>query len=82
MASFTPPTTQEYSDDFFFGRYGVTVGISVLLRDGHYAQVPYPWLGEIADLTEGETWFQGGRTYADISEDVAAALTADGFTVT
>lgn len=81
MPTFTPPTTTEHSDDRLFGLFGMTVGISVVLRDGHYEQVPYPWLGEIADLAEGEEWFQGGRTYT-IAAATAAALTADGFQVT
>jgi hypothetical protein len=86
MATFTPPTTTVSSDDLLFGRYTFPVGQSVLLTDGHYVTTPYPWLGEIrpvggTDLVEGETWFQGGRTYT-VSSAVAAALTADGYTVT
>lgn len=81
MATFTPPTTTEHSNDPFFGRYQMTVGQSVVLTDGTYTTTPYPWLGEIADLEEGVDWFQGGRTYT-VSSAVAAALTADGYTVT
>jgi hypothetical protein len=33
------------------------------------------------NLTEGVTWFQGGRTYT-VSSSTAAALTAAGYTVT
>lgn len=80
MATFTPPTTTEHSDDFFFGRYQMTVGQSVVLTDGTYTTTPYPWLGEIADLEEGVEWFQGGRTY-EVSSAVATALQADGYTV-
>jgi hypothetical protein len=81
MATFTPPTyTDSAAADKFFGRFGLEVGQSVLLVDGHYVVKPYPWLGEIAVLTEGETWFQGGRTYT-VSSAVEAALIADGFTV-
>lgn len=79
MPLFTPPTTTDHSDDWFFGRYAVTVGQSVVKVNGVFTLMPYPWLGEIADLTEGTEWFQGGRTYV-ISPDVAAELTAAGFT--
>lgn len=80
MPSFTPPTVLERSSDPFFGRYSIPVGQSVVLRDGHYATVPYPWLGEIAELQDGETYFLGGRTYV-VSNEVAFALEADGYTV-
>lgn len=79
MPTFTPPTTTESCDDILFGRYGYTVGVSVVKRDGHFTDVPYPWLGEIADLQEGVEWFQGGRTY-EITAQVASALEADGYT--
>lgn len=81
MATFEPPTIELSTDDVLFGRFGYRVGVSLVLRDGHYVQTPYPWLGEIADLQEGVEWFQGGRVY-DVDSAVAAALTADGFTVT
>lgn len=80
MPTFTPPTTTESSDDYFFGRFQIPVGVSVLLTDAGFADVPYPWLGEVAELVEGETWFQGGRTYT-ISAATATALTAAGYTV-
>lgn len=85
MASFTTPTTYESSDDILFGRYRVTVGISVLWDGNTFVERPYAWLGEIRpeggpDLIEGETWFQGGRTYT-ISTDVAEALVEAGFEV-
>lgn len=81
MPTFTPPTTTESSDDFFFGRFQMTVGQSVVWDGAHFSTRPYPWLGEIHDLTEGETWFQGGRTYT-VTSTVAAALAADGYTTT
>jgi hypothetical protein len=80
MATFTPPVTYDYSDDVLFGRYGFPVGQSVLLMDGHYSTIPYPWLGEIASLEEGTEWFQGGRTYT-VTDEVATALQADGYEV-
>lgn len=80
MPSFTPPTTFEYSGDPFWGRFKVEVGLSVVKKAGHYLTTPYPWLGEIATLSEGRDWFQGGRTY-EITDAVADALRDDGFTV-
>ena len=81
MPSFTPPVAYEQGSDFFFGRYQVPVGHSVIKQNGTYTTVPYPWMGEFVGLTEGTDYFMGGRTY-DITEAVASALTADGYTVT
>lgn len=80
MPTFTPPTVPQGSTDPFFGRYSIQVGVSVVKRAGVFTRVPYPALAEIHDLTEGEEWFQGGRTYV-ISEAIAAALAADGYEV-
>ena len=79
MPLFTPPTTTESSDDILFGRYKVRVGESVVKVNGTFTLMPYPWLGDLAGLTEGTDWFQGGRTYV-ISPEVASELTAAGFT--
>ena len=79
MPLFTPPTTTQSSDDRLFGRYKVNVGESVVKVNGTFTLMPYPWLGDIADLTEGVEWFQGGRTYV-ISPEVASELAAAGFT--
>ena len=81
MPTFTPPTYDGRSGDYFFGRYTVPVGISVVKENGHYQQVLTPWLGEVASLTEGVDWFQGGRVYT-VTPAVASALNADGFTTT
>ena len=81
MPTFTPPVVQEGSDDPFFGRYLTNVGQSVVKANGHYATTPYPWLGELVDLTEGTDYFLGGRTYT-VTPAVAAALQADGYTTT
>lgn len=78
--SFTPPTIKLYSDDLLFGRYGFTTGVSVVKVNGTYTETMTPWLGEVAELTEGVDWFQGGRTYA-VDDDIADALEADGFTL-
>ena len=80
MPTFTPPTMPQGSTDPFFGRYSIPVGISVVKRGGVFRSVPYPALMEIADLTEGVEWFQGGRTYI-ISDVLAAALAAEGYEV-
>jgi hypothetical protein len=79
MPSFTPPTELQSSDDILFGRYSIPVGQSVVKVDGTYRTTPYPWLGEIADLTEGVDYFLGGRTY-EVTDAVATALQADGYT--
>jgi hypothetical protein len=81
LPTFTPPTTTESSDDLFFGRLKVTVGLSVVWDGTTFVTQPYPWLGDVAALTEGETWFQGGRVYA-VTPQVASALQAAGYTTT
>lgn len=72
---------QGLSSDPFFGRYSIQVGISVVKKGGVFERRPFPALREIADLTEGVEWFQGGRTY-EISEDIAGDLERDGFEIT
>lgn len=79
MPSFTPPTELQSSDDILFGRYSIPVGQSVVKVSGTYRTIPYPWLGEIADLTEGVDYFLGGRTY-EVTDAVATALQSDGYT--
>lgn len=79
MPTFTPPTRSEACEDPFWGRFSTEVGVSVLWDGATYTSVPYPWLGELVNLVEGETWFQGGRTYT-ITPAVAAALNAAGYT--
>ena len=71
---------QGLSNDHFFGRYSIQVGISVVKKNGVFERRPFPALREIADLEEGVEWFGGGRTYV-IDDDTATALTADGFDV-
>lgn len=80
MPTFTPPTTRQPLDphDRLFRRYFLEVGQSVVRRDGIYQLTPFPWIGELEDLTEGVDYFMGGRTYT-VSDDVAAALDLDGF---
>ncbi len=80
MPTFTPPTVNEGSSDFFFGRYSIPVGQSVVKTNGVYRTTPYPWLGDLAPLTDGVDYFLGGRTYV-VSDAVAALLAADGYTV-
>jgi hypothetical protein len=81
MATFEPPTTDQFSDDILFGRYAIKGGVSVLWNGTTFVARPYPWLGEVVDLVEGETWFQGGRVYT-VTPAVAAALNAAGFVTT
>lgn len=95
MPTFTPPTVPQGSSDPFFGRYSIPVGVSVVrtptgygmqgFGEGAYGfegfqRRPFPALSEIADLIEGEDWFQGGRTYI-VSDEIAESLTASGFEV-
>jgi hypothetical protein len=80
MPLFTPPTVKQSSDDPFFGRYSTDVGQSVVKVNGVFTTLPFPWLGEIATLAEGEEWFQGGRTYV-VSDDIASELTAAGYQI-
>ena len=81
MPAFTPPTIkQAVSGDRLFSRYGTQVGQSVVKTDGTYRLTPFPWIGDLADLTEGVDYFLGGRTYV-VTDAVGSALTADGFTV-
>lgn len=79
MPTFTPPTIQQsVGGDRLFSRYQIPVGQSVVLTDGTYTLTPFPWIGDIADLTEGTDYFLGGRTYV-ITDAVASALEGDGF---
>lgn len=78
--TFTPPNILQGSDDPFFGRYLIPVGLSVVKRNGVFTTVPIPWLGEIHDLTEGVDYFLGGRTYV-VDDAVGAALFSAGYEV-
>jgi hypothetical protein len=82
MPTFVTPTQEQgvRRGDALFDRYTIPVGVSVVKRAGVYTETPFPWLGEIADLIEGTDYFLGGRTYT-VTDAVAAALQADGFTV-
>lgn len=79
MPSFTPPTRLEASSDHFFGRYSIPVGQSVVRVNGTFITQPYPWLGDLADLTDGVDYFLGGHEYV-IDDAIAAELEAAGFT--
>lgn len=80
MPTFEPPTRKQYGEDRLFSRYGVQVGISLVWNGSHFIETPYPWLGEIADLEDGVTYFLGGHVY-DVSSEVADLLIADGYEV-
>lgn len=79
MPTFEPPTINQGSDDYFFGRYSIPVGQSVLKRAGHYVTVQTPWLGELDGLVDGTDYFLGGHIYT-VTPEVASALNADGYT--
>jgi len=79
VPTFTPPTVkQSVGGDRLFSRYGTRVGQSVVKTGGTYRLTPFPWLGDIKDLTEGTDYFLGGRTYT-ITNEVAADLEVAGF---
>lgn len=78
--TFTPPITHESSSDIFWGRYKIPVGVSVLWNGTTFVDTPYPWLGELVDLVEGVTWFQGGRTY-HVSGETFDRLAAAGYEI-
>lgn len=82
MPSFTPPTQQQgvASGDPLFSRYTVPVGLSVVKVNGAFITQPFPWLGDIAHLSEGTDYFLGGRTYV-VTHAVAAELVAAGYSV-
>lgn len=81
MPFFTPPTREEALPlKGFWTRYSMQVGKSVVKISGVMTLHPFPTLQELAELTEGVDYFIGGYTY-EITEAVAADLTAAGFTV-
>ena len=61
MPTFTPPTQQQgaATGDSLFDRYTVPVGLSVVRTNGVFTTTPYPWLGDLVDLTEGSDFFLG-----------------------
>ena len=83
MPAFTPPTVEQPVDPNhrLLCRYSIQVGQSVVKFDGVYTLTPYPWIGDLEGKTEGVDYFLGGRTY-QVSDDIADALEADGFTTT
>ena len=80
MPLFVPPTRSESSSDSFFGRYSIPVGESVVRVNGTFTTTPYPWLGDLDGLAEGEDYFLGGHEYV-VSDEIAAELSAAGYTV-
>jgi hypothetical protein len=56
------------------------VGRSVVYRAGHYVTVETPDQLEVSALRDGVTYFMGGHIYT-ITDSVATALLADGYTV-
>lgn len=77
---FIPPTAREaILGDPLFSRYGVSVGVTIIKKGGVFVEQPYPWLGELAGLTDGVDYFLGGRVY-EVTDAVAADLAASGYT--
>ena len=82
MPTFTPPTFEERmprTAGRVFSFFTQTMSYAVVWRNGHFVQARVPSQEETEALTEGVTWFSGGRTYR-VSDDTAALLAADGFT--
>lgn len=81
MPSFEPPTVdQPLGVGPLLSRYSLKVGQSVVKKDDIFTLTPYPWIGELeAAGDEGTDWFLGGHIY-QITDAVADALEADGFT--
>jgi hypothetical protein len=53
---------------------------SVVYVSGHYVTVDSPEQSLLDTLVQGTTYFLGGHYY-DVTQDVADALVADGYTV-
>ena len=82
MPTFTPPTQDQgvTTGDRLFDRYTIPVGLSVVRVNGSFTTLPFPWLGDLAGLTDGTDYFLGGHVYT-VTSEVAAELTAAGYTV-
>lgn len=81
MPLFTTPTQSEgVAGDPLFSRYRIPVGMTVMRVNGVFTTSPYPWLGDIAELVEGQDYFLGGRSYV-VSDETAAELSAAGYTI-
>lgn len=79
---FTPPTREEsVRGDRLFSRFSIPVGQSVVKVNGLYTVTPYPWLGDLAALIDGNGYFLGGHDYT-VDNKVALDLRNQGFTVT
>ncbi len=65
--------------DHFWGRFSAPVGVSVVKVDGSYTNLANPTHDELSGV-EGADWFRGGYHY-EVSEDIAADLIADGYSV-
>ena len=80
MPTFEPPTQKQGMEDYFWGRFPIPVGQSVVQRNGRFVVTPTPWIGELANLKDGIHYFLGGHVY-EIDMDTAGQLVADGFDV-
>lgn len=76
--AYSPPTQLQSTDDHFWGRYSIPVGISVLRVGDSFVRVPTPTHDELrAAGDEGTDWFRGGYEYV-ISESIRDELDAAG----
>lgn len=79
MPVFHPPTRPQATGNAFWQRFTINVGVSVVLRSGHYVELPGPTGDDLIGV-EGTDWFLGGHVYY-VSDAVGALLLADGFDV-
>lgn len=81
MPTFTPPTVKQGSSDYFFGRYSIDVGRTVIRRSpGVFDTIQTPWLGELTGKVDGVDFFLGGHEYT-VTDAQALELEAAGFTM-
>lgn len=80
MPWFTPPTHEEpiRVSDAPLRYYRLTWANSIVKVAGHYVATRTIMPDAVADLVQGSDYFIGGYLY-EVSDAVAADLTADGF---
>jgi hypothetical protein len=77
----TPTVKRLAGQRRLYNLYTFNKGVSVVLIDGHYRRYPIPPHTLLVPLVAGRDYFIGGTAAVVVSSSVAAALTADGFTV-
>jgi len=78
---FEPPTLKNQASDHpFWGRYQTQYALSVVWDGAKFVDVSVPMTDDLALLEDGKTYFLGGHIYV-VTDEVAAALQASGYTV-